>query len=366
MTLRSWQRLAWLWLCLGALPTTAEASAKPTMPRYDHIFVVIEENHTTNEIIGSPSAPFLTRLSKDYGFASNYYGIRHPSEPNYIALVGGDTFGIADDDAFYCKPHDQEVGCDHASKPGYVDHTVQGPNLTDQLRARGLDWKGYFEDLPSPTSWRWPSPAKPVPGKPESLYAVKHNGFMSFADVQNVSDLKEHIVGFDVLERDVARGALPAFAHIVPNQCNDMHGLKGHDVPVDCNGWNSAGLIARADCALAHIVGEIMNSASWKGADNDAVVITFDENDDDSPSPRPDGCCGYGPGNASNPGGGWIPTIVVTNHGPRRLVDPTPYNHYSLLRTIEDAFGLREHLRHAGDDKSGVSPMTALFAVKSK
>src|SRR5579862_2846626 len=84
-------------ICACAAFAAAEGSAAPALPRYTHIFVIIEENHTTNEIIGSPAAPFLTRLSKEYGFASNYYGIRHPSEPNYVALVGGDTFGIADD-----------------------------------------------------------------------------------------------------------------------------------------------------------------------------------------------------------------------------------------------------------------------------
>jgi len=349
-----------------AVFAAAEGSAAPAMPRYTHIFVIIEENHTTNEIIGSPAAPFITRLSKEYGFASNYYGIRHPSEPNYVALVGGDTFGIADDDAFYCKPGSREVGCERAAKPGYVDHTVRGSDLTQQLAEQRLTWKGYFEDLPEPGSlaWRWPPPAHPIPGKPDALYAVKHNGFLTFASVQNAPDRKERIVGFDVLERDLAAGSLPSFAHIVPNQCNDMHGLKGHDVPSDCTGKQSAGLIARADRSLAHIVNEIMNTASWKGADNDAIVVTFDENDDETASPRPNGCCGFAPGNPSNPGGGWIPTIVATNHGPRGLVDPTPYNHYSLLRTIEDALGLSGHLRNAGDDKDGVRSMSPLFAVR--
>jgi hypothetical protein len=63
----------------------------------------------------------------------------------------------------------------------------------------------------------------------------------------------------------------------------------------------------------------------------------------------------------SNFGGGHIPTLVLTNHGPRGLVDDTPYNHYSLLRTIEDAFGIKEHLRHAADTDKGVRPMVRLF-----
>ncbi|HEX4861474.1 MAG TPA: hypothetical protein VFV07_09570, partial [Rhizomicrobium sp.] len=96
------------------------ASAAAVMPHYSHIFVVILENHTTDEIIGNAAAPTLTRLSKEYGFASNYYGIRHPSEPNYVALVGGDTFGIADDDAVDCKAGIKTPECEKSWRPDYV------------------------------------------------------------------------------------------------------------------------------------------------------------------------------------------------------------------------------------------------------
>jgi phospholipase C len=354
----------WAALLILATAVGSQAVAAP-IPHYAHIFVIIEENHTTDEIIGNPAAPNLTKLSKQYGFASNYYAIRHPSEPNYIALVGGDTFGIADDDAFYCKPGSTEFGCEKSGRAGYVDHTVTGLSLVDQLAEKGLSWKGYFESLPEPGSlaYRWPSPKEPIVGKPDSLYAVKHNGFMTFKSVQSAPDRAKRIVGFDVLEQDIKAGTLPSFAHIVPNQCNDMHGLKGHDVPADCTGKQSAGLIARADRLAAHIVDEILASPMWKGPANDAIVITFDENDDESASPRPDGCCGSRAGDPTNPGGGWIPTIVITNHGPRGLADTTPNNHFSLLRTIEDALGLKGHLRHAGDESKGVVPMTRLFAV---
>ena len=346
-------------LCTIAPPALAAA-----VPHYDHIFVIIEENHSADEIIGSPSAPNLTRLARDYGYASNYYAIRHPSEPNYVALVGGDTFGIRDDDAFYCKPGDKRTGCGGAGASNYVDHTVDGDNLAAQLSAKGLSWKGYFESLPEPGSpaFRWPSPEEPAAGQPDALYAVKHNGFMTFKSVQDDPRRAEHIVGFDVLEHEIAAGSLPAFAHIVPNQCNDMHGLRGRDVPQDCSEKVSTGLVERADAVAGRLVGELMRSPLWNGAGNNAIVITFDENDDDRSSSRPNGCCGYRPGDPAYPGGGWVSTIVITNHGPRRLDDPTPYNHYSLLRTIEDAFGLG-HLRHASDTGKGVVSMTPLFAA---
>lgn len=352
---------------VSILSVTSAAAASPqAMPRYSHIFVIIEENHTTDEIIGNPAAPTFTKLARTYGFASNFYAIRHPSEPNYISLVGGDTFRIADDDAVYCVPHLKRWGCEKSDRPGYVDHTIDAPNLAAQLDSAGVSWKGYFEDLPEPGAliYRWPSAQAPVPGKPEGLYGAKHNGFVSFKSVQDDVKRAAKIVGFDVFEHDVAAGTLPRFAHIVPNQCNDMHGLHGHDVPADCAGKNSAGLLRRADRMLDRIVGKIMNSSQWKSADNNAIVVTFDENDDDKPSTHPNGCCGSEANDPANPGGGWISTIVITNHGPRHFTDPTPYNHFSLLRTIEDAFGLSAHLGHAADENKGVVSMTPLFAVQ--
>jgi hypothetical protein len=101
-------------LALGAALSVPAAAA--AMPRSDHIFVIIEENHTAGEIIGNPAAPVLNRLAQTYGYASKFYAERHPSEPNYIALVGGNTFGIRDNDAFYCKPHANASGCSNASR----------------------------------------------------------------------------------------------------------------------------------------------------------------------------------------------------------------------------------------------------------
>jgi phosphatidylinositol-3-phosphatase len=348
-------------------PATLALADPPAMPAYDHIFLIVLENHSSDEIIaGKSAAPELNLLAKEYGIASDYYAIRHPSEPNYVALVGGDTFGIADDDAPYCKPGAKQWGCASSLKPGYVDHTVNAPNLAQQLDAHGVSWKGYFEDIPEPGSliYRWPTPDKPVAGKPEALYAAKHNGFVTFKSVQEDPHRAEKIVGFDALDRDIAAGSLPRFAYIVPNQCNDMHGLHGHDVPDDCTGKTSDGLVARADRTVAKIVDGIMGSPAWKDKKNSAIVITFDENDDDRPDTHPIGCCGSGASEPGSPGGGWIATIVVTNHGPRAFNDKTPYNHYSLLRTIEDGFGIPEHLGHADDAAKGMVSMTPLFAVK--
>jgi hypothetical protein len=341
------------------------APRKLEMPRYAHIFVIILENHTTDQIVPSDAAPNLTKFAQQYGYSWRFYAESHPSEPNYVAMLGGDTFGIKDDDAFWCKPGVKYVPCPNVGKPGYVDHTVTAASLMSQLVAQHLTWKGYFEDIPSPGShaFHWPTDDHRVRGKPAALYAAKHNGFMNFNDVQDDPGLPQKIVGFDVLEKDLASGNVPNFAHIVPNQCNDMHGLSGPNVPQDCEYRAGNKLISRGDAVAAKLVAAIMKSPFWSKLENNAIVITFDENDPDHPGNHALGCCGD-PKDRHNPGGGWIPTIVITNHGPRGLTELTPFNHYSLLRTIEDGFGIKEHLLHAGDDAHRVLPMTALFHVQ--
>ena len=113
---------------------------------------------------------------------------------------------------------------------------------------------------------------------------------------------------------------------------------------------------------IGDIVAKIIASPIWSKPGNLAIVITWDENDDPA-NVKGKGCCGYDPDPSAeyNFGGGHVPTIVVTNNGPRGVTDPTPHNHYSLLRTTEAAFGITEHLNLAGH--ADVHPMVKLFAV---
>src|SRR5690349_5289538 len=99
----------------GAPPTAADAASAP-LPAFKHIFVIVLENKSYDQVIRSQQAPYLNTLARQYGLADNYYGVRHPSLPNYLALLGGDTFGITSD----C------TDC-------FVDQT----NLVDQLEAAG-------------------------------------------------------------------------------------------------------------------------------------------------------------------------------------------------------------------------------------
>jgi phosphatidylinositol-3-phosphatase len=337
------------------------------VPRYDHILVIIAENHGYAQIIGNPNAPNLNRLAQAYGSATQSYGVVHPSKANYIAMLGGDTFGIHDDDAYYCKAGSTDRYCRSADKVSpYVDHTVTARSLADQLEGRRLTWRGYYENIPAPGSKAvyYPDERHPVRGQPTELYAVKHTGFLQFRAVQNDLALATKIVGFGRLYRDLARGTVPTYAHIVPNQCNEMHGRDGRHVPPDCRYDNEQGRIARGDKAIGALVEKIQASPVWAAPGNTAIVITWDEDDDPPQKTGTQGCCGYDPASPANFGGGHIPTIVITNHGPRGVTDDTPYNHYSLLRTTEDAFCIGEYLGHAADTAAGVTSMVNLFQTK--
>lgn len=347
-------------LALGAasVATAGRAAGNEVVAHYDHILVLVEENKGYGTVLDRNYAPNIARLARAYGSATAMYAERHPSEPNYVALLGGDTFGIADDDAWYCVPGSTQPSCKGANTPGYVPHLVDGDNLAAQLRAKGLAWRAYLEDLPAPGSLAVVSPETAT--TPAALYAAKHTGFTNFASVHRDPDLSRELVGFDGLREDLRSGAVPAFALIVPNQCNEMHGIDSPKAPAGC-GKTDAELVARGDRVAGELVAAIQASPIWNDARaNTAIVITWDEDGKADRVPgAPQGCCVV---DASNPGGGHIPTIVITNHGPRGATDATPYNHYSLLRTIEDAFGL-PHLRRAGDP--AVRPMTPLFVSAS-
>jgi phosphatidylinositol-3-phosphatase len=360
----------WWWMATAAAVCNAAAAA-PTMPRYEHIFVIVEENKGFDQIMNHPQwTPEIHKLASEYGLASQFYAEVHSSEGNYIAMLGGDTFGIHDDDAFFCKPGLKNEFCEKSDRPNYVDHDIAARSLMDQMAAKGLTWKAYMEDIPGAGSLvpAWPTANYPARDLPYEAYASKHNGFVHFKSVNQepFPERMRQLVGFRELDADLASGNLPNYAHIIPDQCNEMHGRDpGADgtVPLDCTKKNTGALIRRGDAEIGMLVGKITHSKMWSEAGNAAIVVTFDENNDAERHSGPQGCCGYDPHSLANFGGGHIVTIVITNHGPRHVVDATPYNHYSLLRTVEDAFGITEHLAHAADTDKGVVDMTPLFAV---
>jgi len=324
----------------------------------DHIFVIMLENHSQSSVIGDPNAPYLTSLASTYAMADNYYGVTHPSMPNYIASIAGDNFGLQDD-------NDQNVV------------NLDRQNLVDQLEAKHLKWGAYMDTLPDNKLDRF---GPVVNGAAVSLYAKKHNPFVLFDDVKNNPARMAQVKDYSALSTDLNAPGAPQFVWISPNQCNDMHGgvytaVPGHaETPCPYGSTkddaNDAALKQKADVFVHGAVDTITHSRAW--TKHSAIVIVTDENDftgnaETGGWESAAGCCDspYVPAgdprvSASWPGGtyggGLIPAIVVTADGPRHFVDHTPYNHYSLLTTIEDNWHLG-HLGHAGDTAGGVKPM---------
>ena len=250
-------------LPLVALAALASCGKAGDGRQYAHIFVIVEENRGFDQIIGNPSAPNINRLAETYGLATRFYGEVHPSQANYIAMIAGSTFGIHDDDAWYCTPAKEDADCPKSKRPDYVDHTIRSKSLMDQLDSADLTWKGYFESIPEPGSKAVFSSG--ASGEPDRLYGAKHNAFLDFASVQNDSRLARKIVGFDQLAKDLASGDPPNYAHVIPNQCNEMHGMdvNAPGVPADCAYSNDQGLIARGDKEIGELVQQIQASSAW-------------------------------------------------------------------------------------------------------
>ena len=328
--------------------TTASAASAPVkdIPSYQHIVEIMMENTSYGTIIGNSLAQNINTLANTYGLATDYFGVTHPSEPNYMANWAGDFFGVQDDNQFYCTPAMATTDPNCAGTT--VDHTVDAPTLGDQLTAAGKTWKGYFQSLPAiPPSgliMTGPDANGPYtfkyPNNTVALYASKHNPFVNFTGTQTAL---ANMVPDTQLATDLAKNKLANFSLVVPDQCHDMHGTGG------CSDTN--GLISAGDTYVGNTLTAIMSSRAWTQGRN-AIVVTWDEDDFSDQGQPGTGCCG------ADPGGGHVATIVITNKGSHPITDGTAYNHYSLLRSYELAFGLPP-IAHAGD--SVVPSMNPLF-----
>jgi hypothetical protein len=347
-------------LALACALAQAHAGSPAAAPaaRFSHIFVIVLENHSRDGVVGSPSMPRLTALARAHGVARNYYGVTHPSQPNYIAMIGGDTFGVTHD--------------------GPVRLSADTKNLVDQLEPNHT-WAAYMESIDAPGSLKTSYPS----GQP--LYAAKHNPFVAFADIRDNPARLARIRPYSEFAADMKSGRIAEFIYIVPNQCHDMHGgitvAIGPDDGSPCqyaakpDDANDRALKAKADEFVDRTVSLIMHSSAWTEGES-AIFIVADESDFDGVNPvtggwaDATGCCdspSYPKGSAAvgvrwpggTYGGGIAAAIVVTTHGGKPASD-VPYNHYSLLTTIEDNWNLG-HLGHAGDAAGGVVPMTDLL-----
>ncbi len=261
---------------LGANGVGAAPASSAAIPVFDHIYLIVMENHDYGAIVGNAQAPYINGLIASGGLATQWYATTHPSQPNYLALFAGSTFGIVDDGV----------------------HHLQHTNLVDQLAAAHRTWRVYAQDYPGNCS-----PAASAAGPVDlaglaGTYVRKHDPAMSFTDISGSATRCARIsrlTGFDPAAADVEL--------IVPNLSNDMHD----------------GTIAQGDSFLRSFVPMITGSAAFA---NSLLVITWDE------------------GSSNLGGGGHVATILVSGAVVAGTRSAVHHDHFSWLRTVEDAWGL--------------------------
>lgn len=254
-------------LLLNALALPAGLALAQAIPRPDHVVVVIEENKSYGQIIGSARAPYINALARRGALFTRSFAVAHPSEPNYLALFSGSTHGVPDD---RCPLR------------------LSGDNLATELARKGLGFATYSESLPSAG----------FTGCAFEHYARKHNPAADWTDAAPEANLP-----FAMFPADYSK--LPAVSFVVPDQLNDMHDGEPPESIAKADRWLKENLDAYVRWAATH---------------DSLLILTWDEDDGSS--------------------GNRIATIFV---GPmiRRGAYARRIDHYGVLRTLTDMYGLR-------------------------
>ncbi len=332
-------------------------------PPIRHVFLINLENEGFQSTFRlNSAAPYLAHTLRDRGMLlSQYFATAHNSLPNYIAQISGQ--GPNSDTQADCQTYSDFKGTGTAP-PGQVVgqgcvYPASVPTLPQQLDGKGFSWAGYMEDMahsPAPDTCRHPalnSKDDTQTAEPGDQYAVRHNPFMYFHSIIDRPDYCDrHVLPLNRLPtalRSVA--TTPNFSYITPNLCND-----GHDEP--CVTGEPGGLVT-ADKWLQHWVPKILNSAAFK--QDGLLVVTFDEAEAFGGEQDASACCGEGPGPNSplpgifGPGGGRVGAVLVSPYIRAGSFNDTAYNHYGLLCSIEDIFGLA-HLGYAATTQRCFGP----------
>ena len=262
----------------------------PLIPDFKHIIMVVFENKEFGTVVNNSQMPYFNQLAKSYTLLTQLYAETHPSLPNYLAMIAGDTFGVTFD-------------CTKCFRDAIT--------LPDLIERSGLTWKTYQEDMPIPC----------YPEADIGNYAIKHNPFAYFKSIRlDPARCTRSIVPFTQLSTDLAQGSLPNFVFITPNLCNDAH-----DCPVNiADGW------------LKNLMTDLQPALDAEGKPY-LIILTWDEGQGNH------SCCGLG-----SEAGGRIATILISPQVKNGYEDATPYTHYSLLKTISNAWHL-SYLGHAAD-----------------
>jgi len=345
-------------LLAGVLALLGLASATPAalgaLPPIRHVFVIVLENTNYDTTFGPSSvAPYLSRQLPAQGqLLRQYYGIGHVSLDNYIALISGQGPNpmTQSDCQFYTDFSPGTPGADGQATGAGCVYPSSVSTVANQLQGRGLDWRGYMEDMGNsttePKECRHPalnSQDDTQSARPGDQYATRHNPFVYFHSIiDDGNSCAAHDVPLDRLAGDLGSVAsTPSYSFITPNLCHD-----GHDTP--CVDRQPGGLVS-ADRFLAQVVPMIMASPAYKA--DGLLAVTFDESGSGA-----EACCGERAANTANPGatsrgpgGGRVGAVLLSPFIRPGTVNDTPYNHYALLRSVEDLFAL-PHLGYAGQD----------------
>jgi acid phosphatase len=222
--MRRWPYVAGALAAIAICVPVPEAAAL-AIPTPAHIVIVVEENHSSANVIGNKSAPFMNQLAANGALMTQSYAETHPSEPNYLALFSGSTFGLTSD----ACPVDAGAA----------------PNLGAELLAAGYTFAGFSEDLPAVGS----------PVCAGGKYARKHVPWANFTNVPPATS-----VPFSAFNARADYSSLPTVSFVIPNLDNDMHD----------------GTIAQADAWLQQNLGVYAN---WAVANNSLLIVTWDEDD---------------------------------------------------------------------------------------
>jgi hypothetical protein len=363
--------------CAGAF----KAVAAPAAVKIHHVFIIVLENEGFETTFGPHSpAVYLNSLTQRGALLDHYYGIGHASLDNYIAMISGqgpnpvtqgDCQSFVDFDTTKTARNGQVIG------RGCV-YPASTQTIAGQLERKGLSWKAYEEDMGGDPARESAVCGHPALGAADGTqhaekndqYATRHNPFVYFHGIIDKPACAAHVVNLTALRADLkSADQTPNYAFITPNLCHDGHdGAKGKP----CVDGEPGGLVS-ADAFLRGLVPDILASPAFK--DGGLLIVTFDESDLDArrdPVTKKvtltggdaEACCeepaspniaagdkvfgapDRGPG-IFGPGGGRIGAVLISSAVAPGTVSHRPYNHYALLRTIEDLFRLK-HLGYAG------------------
>jgi hypothetical protein len=339
---------------------TSASAAEGAVPHVNHVFIVVLENENASSSFGDTTQiPYLAQtLTAKGAYLPNYYATGHLSLDNYISMVSGQ--GPNSQTQADCKSFTDFLPGNPSADGQFVGQGCVYPravqNISTQLEGAGYTWKGYMQDMansvPSQSATcRHPSinaMDNTQTAKPNDQYAARHNPFVYFHSIIDFPTCQANDVDLSRLGPDLASAATtPNYAFITPDLCND-----GHTTP--CPDGGPGGMV-QANAFLQSLVPMIMTSPGYR--DRGLLIITFDEAETHDAS----ACCGEQPGpNTTNPGGptvgpggGRVGAVLLSPCITPGTMTQDSYNHYSLLRSVEDNFGL-PHLGFAG--QTGLKP----------